>query len=113
MKRRQVHEDLEDRPAQDGEFLVVRGHGPVHHPEVLGGGVQAQELPHGEYRFGGGRVDLLAEGHEDRLAAVGPLHAQADAASGLDATEVVATGRRTPGRPAARADRRRSGCGSR
>src|SRR5215831_14338891 len=89
---RQVDEDLEDRPTQDGEFPVVRGHGPVHHPDILSSGVQAEALPYGEYRFGDGRVYILAEGHEDGLVALGTLHAQTDAASGLEPTQVAQQG---------------------
>src|SRR5262249_29980339 len=89
---RQVDEDLEDRPAQDGEFPVVRGHGPVHHPDILGSGVQAEALPYGEYSFGDGRIYILAKGHEDGLVAFAPLHTQADAASGLEPTQVTQQG---------------------
>src|SRR5262249_2176600 len=89
---RQIDEDLEDRPAQDGEFPVVRGYGPVHHPDILSSGVQAEALPYGEYRFGDGRVYILAEGHEDGLVAFGTLHAQAGAASGVEPAEVAQQG---------------------
>ena len=69
--------------------LSLRGHGPVYDPDFLGRGIQTQALSHGEYRFCDGWVNLLAEGHENGLAAVGPLHAQTNTASGLDAPQVV------------------------
>ena len=69
-----------------------RSDGPVHDPDVLGRGFQTQALPHGVGRVGDGRVHLLAEGHEESLVAFGPLHAQPDATSGLDAPQVAHQG---------------------
>ena len=40
---RDVEENFEDRPGYERDLLVVAGHGPIHDPELLGLGVEAQK----------------------------------------------------------------------
>jgi hypothetical protein len=69
-ERREVHQDLQDGPAEDGDLFVVGGHGPVDDSKFFGAGVEAQHLPDGTHIRLDARVHLPAESQERGFFAI-------------------------------------------
>ena len=83
----EVHENLQDGSAQNGDLLVVGRDGPVHDPKFPTAGVQAEELPDAQAVRLDGRVHVLSKRHDERLFAIESAHPHADGPRELDPAE--------------------------
>ena len=107
---RQVHQDLQDGPAEDRDLRVVGRHGAVHDLKLPAGGIEAQQLPDGQDVRLDARVHLLPQGHQHGLFAIDPAHPETDRPRELDPAEPLQEDVELRVRGPRPQRRRRSGC---